>query len=83
MKAQQTLKTLVRNATSAMFQNKKLKRNATSANAEGAEVALCPPLQSLHSLKNLRHIIGYFYATEGFLVFVTLLKSFFLNILRQ
>ena len=27
-----------------MFQNKKLKRNATSAIAEVAEVALCPPL---------------------------------------
>ena len=35
------LKTLVRSATSAMFQNKKLKRNAPSAIAEVAEVALC------------------------------------------
>ena len=40
IKAQQILKTVVRNATSAMFQNKKLKRNATSAIAEVAEVAL-------------------------------------------
>ena len=38
---QQILKALFRNATSAMFQNKKLKRNATSAIAEVAEVALC------------------------------------------
>ena len=37
-KTQQILKTLVRNATSAMFKNKKLNRNATSAIAE---VALC------------------------------------------
>ena len=52
IKAQQVLKILVSNATSAMFQNKKLKRNATSAIAEIAEVArcsstviaLCPPL---------------------------------------
>ena len=36
IKVQQILKTLVRNATSAMFQNKKLKRNATSANATSA-----------------------------------------------
>ena len=28
-----------------MFQNQKLKRNATSAIAEVAEVALCPPLR--------------------------------------
>ena len=41
IKVQQILKTLVRNATSAMFQNKKLKRNTTSAIAEVAEVALC------------------------------------------
>ena len=41
MKAQQILKALFRNATSAMFQNKKLKRKATSAIAEVAEVALC------------------------------------------
>ena len=40
IKAQQILKTLVRNATSVMFKNKKLKRNATSAIAEVAEVAL-------------------------------------------
>ena len=48
IKVQQILKTLVRNATSAMFENKKLKRNATSTIAEVAEVALlialCPPL---------------------------------------
>ena len=48
IKAQQILKSLVRNPTSAMFQNKKLKRNATFAIAEVAEVALlivlCPPL---------------------------------------
>ena len=49
LKAQQILKTLVHNATSAMFQNKKLKRNTTFAIAEVAEVAinliaLCPPL---------------------------------------
>ena len=48
IKAQQILKTLVRNATSAMFQSRKLKRNATFAIAEVAEVALlialCPPL---------------------------------------
>ena len=51
IKAQQVLKTLVSNATSAMFKNKKLKRK-TSAIAEIAEVArcastviaLCPPL---------------------------------------
>ena len=45
--AQQILKTFVRNATSAMFQNKTLKRNATFGLAEVAEVvllvALCPP----------------------------------------
>ena len=41
IKVQQILKALFRNATSAMFQNKKLKRNATSAIAEVAEVALC------------------------------------------
>ena len=41
IKAQQILKTLVRNVTSAMFQNKKLKRSATSAIAEVEEVALC------------------------------------------
>ena len=41
IKAQQILKILVRKATSAMFQNKKLKRNAISAIAEVAEVALC------------------------------------------
>ena len=39
--AQQILKTLIRNATYAIFQNKKLTRNATSVIAE---VALCPPL---------------------------------------
>ena len=44
IKPQQILKTLLRNATSAKFQNKKLKRNATSAIAEFVEVALCPPL---------------------------------------
>ena len=44
IKAQQILQTLVRNATSTMFQNKKLKRNPTSAITEVAEVALCPPL---------------------------------------
>ena len=38
-KAQQILKILVRKATSAMFQNKNLKRNANSAIAEVAEVA--------------------------------------------
>ena len=38
LKAQQILNALFRNATSAMFQNKKLKRNATYAIAE---VALC------------------------------------------
>ena len=37
-KAQQVLKTLGRNSTSAKFQNKKLKRNATST---FADVALC------------------------------------------
>ena len=42
IKAQQILKTLVRNATPAMFKNKKLKRNAASAIAEVTEVALCP-----------------------------------------
>ena len=41
IKAQQILKALFRNATSAMFQSKKLKRNATYAIAEVAEVALC------------------------------------------
>ena len=41
IKSQQMLKTVVRNATTAMFQNKKLKRNPTSAVAEVAEVALC------------------------------------------
>ena len=41
MKAQQILKTLVRNAISALFKNKKLKRYATSAIAEVAEVVLC------------------------------------------
>ena len=41
IKAQQILKALFRNATSAMFQNKKLKRNATYAIAEVAEVVLC------------------------------------------
>ena len=49
IKAQQILETLVRKATSAMFQNKKLKRYATSAIAEVALrfallIALCPPL---------------------------------------
>ena len=41
LKRNKFFKTLVRNATFAMFQNKKLKRNATSAIAEVAEVALC------------------------------------------
>ena len=41
LKLNKFLKTLVRNATSAMFKNKKLKRNATYVIAE---VALCPPL---------------------------------------
>ena len=41
VEAQQILKTLVCKATSAMFQNKKLKCNATSVNAEAT---LCPPL---------------------------------------
>ena len=41
---QQILKTLVRNVISAMFQHKKLKCNVTTAIAEVAEVALCPPL---------------------------------------
>ena len=41
IKAQQILKTLVRNATFTMFQNKKLKHNATSAFAEVAKVVLC------------------------------------------
>ena len=41
LKAQQILKALFRKATSAMFQNKKLKRNATYAIVEVAEVALC------------------------------------------
>ena len=41
MKAQQILKALFRNATSTMFQNKNLKRNATNAIAEVAEVTLC------------------------------------------
>ena len=41
IKVQQILKTLIRNATSAMFQNKKLMCNATCAIAEVAEVALC------------------------------------------
>ena len=41
IKAHQILKTLVRNATFVMFENKKLKHNATSAIAEVAEVALC------------------------------------------
>ena len=40
IKVQQIFNALVRNATSAMFQNKKLKRNATSAIAEVAEVPL-------------------------------------------
>ena len=38
---QQILKSLVRDATSTMFQNKKLKSNATSAIAEVGEVVLC------------------------------------------
>ena len=41
IKMQQILKTLVRYATSALFKNKKLKRNAISAIAEVVEVALC------------------------------------------
>ena len=41
IKAHQILKTLVCNATSVMFKNKKLKRNATSAIAEVVVVALC------------------------------------------
>ena len=47
LKAQQILKTLVRNATFAMFQNKKLKHNSTFAIAVVAEVVLCalPPLE--------------------------------------
>ena len=42
IKAQQILKTLVRNAASTMVQNKKLKRNATSAIA--LLIELCLPL---------------------------------------
>ena len=38
---QQILKSFVRNATSAMFQNKKLKHNTTSANEEVEEVTRC------------------------------------------
>ena len=56
MKAQQILKALFRNATSAMFQNKKLKRNATYAIAEVAEVALCASNCALPTSAN-------FYAT--------------------
>ena len=41
IKAQQFLKTFVRNATFAIFENKKSKRNATSAIVDVAEVALC------------------------------------------
>ena len=41
LKAQQSLKALFRKATSAMFQNKKLKCNTTFAIAEVAKVALC------------------------------------------
>ena len=40
IKAQQILKTLVCNATSAIFKNKKLKHNATFAIEKVAEVAL-------------------------------------------
>ena len=39
--AQLSLKSLVCNAISAMFQNKKSKRNTTFAIGEVAEVALC------------------------------------------
>ena len=49
-KAQQILKTFVRNATSAMFENKKIKRNATSAIAE---VALCVSNCALPTSANL------------------------------
>ena len=41
IKAQQILKALFLNATFAIFQTKKLKRNATYAIAEVAKVALC------------------------------------------
>ena len=41
IKAQQILKTLVSSTTSATFQNKKLKRSATYAIADIAEVVLC------------------------------------------
>ena len=41
LKAQQIFKGLVPNVTSAMFQNRKLKRHPTFAIAEVAEVALC------------------------------------------
>ena len=41
------LKTSVRNATSPMLQNKKLKRKATSAIAKVAEVALCASICAL------------------------------------
>ena len=48
LKRNKFLKALFCNATSAMFQNKKSKRNATYAIAEVAKVALliavCPPL---------------------------------------
>ena len=40
IEAQQILKTLVRHVTSTMFQNKKLKCNASFAVAKVAEVAL-------------------------------------------
>ena len=57
LKAQQILKTLVRRTISAMFWNKKLKRNATSAIVEVAKVALliavCPPLINCHCAVNV------------------------------
>ena len=51
IKAQLILKTLDSHVTSTMFQDKKLKCNATSAIAEVAEVALCPPLHPTITIK--------------------------------
>ena len=59
MKARQILKVLFRNATSAMFQNKKLKRNAISAIAEVAEVALCASNCALPTSATLQHLCIY------------------------
>ena len=68
IKAQQISKTLIRNATSAMFQTTTIKRNASSTIAEAMEVAFCASNCALPTLCLLASpwflILFYFWQTS-------------------